>query len=96
MKTNLADKNIKASEIDRYSRQMLLPEISLEGQLKLKNARVLVVGAGGIGSSCLMYLAAAGIGTIGIVDDDKVDVSNLHRQVIHSEAQAGIPKVLKT
>lgn len=92
MKTNLQKENISTDEVDRYSRQMMLPELGLQGQLKLKGARVLVIGAGGIGSSSLMYLAAAGIGTIGIVDDDLVDVSNLHRQVIHSEAQAGIPK----
>lgn len=96
MKNNLETEKITPEEIDRYGRQMILPEVSLQGQLKLKAARVLVVGAGGIGSSCLMYLAAAGIGTIGIVDDDSVDVSNLHRQVIHGESQAGMPKVGQT
>lgn len=92
MKTNLKEKEISGEEVERYSRQMMLPEVGLEGQLALRKARVLVIGAGGIGSSCLMYLAAAGLGTIGIVDDDMVDVSNLHRQVIHGEAQSGMPK----
>lgn len=92
MRTNLETTNIQGDEVERYSRQMMLPEIGLAGQLALKKARVLVIGAGGIGSSCLLYLAAAGIGTVGVVDDDLVDVSNLHRQVIHSEAQSGMPK----
>jgi molybdopterin/thiamine biosynthesis adenylyltransferase len=73
-------------EIYRYSRQIVLPEIGKSGQQKLKNAAVLIVGAGGLGSIPALYLAAAGVGRIGIVDGDVVDISNLHRQVIY-EAQ---------
>jgi adenylyltransferase/sulfurtransferase len=76
----------------RYARHILLPEIGIEGQRRLANARVLVVGAGGLGSPALMYLAAAGVGTIGIVDDDVVDASNLQRQVVHGVADVGRPK----
>src|ERR687883_462702 len=77
----------------RYSRHLLLPEIGLEGQLKLLDAKVLLLGAGGLGSPTALYLAAAGVGTIGIVDDDVVDVSNLQRQVIHTTDRIGVPKV---
>ncbi|GAB3621965.1 adenylyltransferase/sulfurtransferase MoeZ [Mariniluteicoccus endophyticus] len=80
-------------EVRRYSRHLLLPEIGLEGQRRLKNARVLVIGAGGLGSPALTYLAAAGVGTIGVIDDDVVDESNLQRQVIHGVADLGRPKV---
>jgi molybdopterin/thiamine biosynthesis adenylyltransferase/rhodanese-related sulfurtransferase len=76
----------------RYSRHTLLPEVGVEGQLKLLNAKVLLLGAGGLGSPAALYLAAAGVGTIGIVDDDDVDESNLQRQVIHSTERVGIPK----
>lgn len=76
----------------RYARHILLPEIGVEGQRRLANARVLVVGAGGLGSPALMYLAAAGVGTIGVVDDDVVDASNLQRQVVHGVADVGRPK----
>jgi molybdopterin/thiamine biosynthesis adenylyltransferase/rhodanese-related sulfurtransferase len=76
----------------RYARHILLPDIGLEGQRRLSNARVLVVGAGGLGSPALLYLAAAGVGTIGIVDDDVVDASNLQRQVVHGVADVGRPK----
>jgi sulfur-carrier protein adenylyltransferase/sulfurtransferase len=78
---------------ERYSRHILIPEIGLEGQLKLLDAKVLLLGAGGLGSPTALYLAAAGVGTIGIVDDDVVDLSNLQRQVAHSEARIGVPKV---
>ena len=81
------------SELERYARHISLPQVGLEGQIKLKNSSVLVVGAGGLGSPCLLYLAAAGFGQIGIIDDDKVDVSNLQRQVIHSTATVGSLKV---
>ncbi|WP_205697520.1 molybdopterin-synthase adenylyltransferase MoeB [Conexibacter sp. SYSU D00693] len=78
---------------DRYSRHFLLPEIGTEGQAKLLDAKVLLLGAGGLGSPTALYLAAAGVGTLGIVDDDVVDVSNLQRQVIHATSRVGVPKV---
>lgn len=77
----------------RYSRQMILPEVGEEGQEKLAKARVLIVGAGGLGSPVSMYLAAAGVGTIGIVDMDTVDLSNLQRQILHSTKDLNRPKV---
>jgi len=80
-------------ELRRYSRHLLIPEVGLAGQERLLQARVLVVGAGGLGSPVLQYLAAAGVGTLGIVDDDVVDVTNLQRQVIYGEADVGLPKV---
>lgn len=80
---------LSQEELLRYSRQIIIPEIGMIGQLRLKNARVLVIGAGGLGSPALLYLAAAGIGTIGIIDADIVDTSNLQRQVIHSMASVG-------
>ncbi len=79
-------------EIERYARHIVLREIGGPGQQKLRNARVLVIGAGGLGSPVLMYLAAAGVGTLGIVDDDTVSLSNLQRQVLHSTENVGIPK----
>src|SRR5918912_1197458 len=78
---------------DRYSRHFLLPEVGMEGQQKLLDAKVLLLGAGGLGSPTGLYLAAAGVGTLGIVDDDVVDVSNLQRQVIHTTDRVGVPKV---
>jgi molybdopterin/thiamine biosynthesis adenylyltransferase/rhodanese-related sulfurtransferase len=85
--------DLTPEEVTRYSRHLLLPEIGREGQRRLKNARVLVVGAGGLGSPVLLYLAAAGVGTIGVVDDDVVDSSNLQRQVVHGVDDVGRPKV---
>jgi molybdopterin/thiamine biosynthesis adenylyltransferase/rhodanese-related sulfurtransferase len=76
----------------RYSRQLLLPEVGVDGQRRLLEARVLVIGAGGLGSAAAMYLAAAGVGTIGLVDDDTVDISNLQRQVLHTTGRIGQPK----
>jgi molybdopterin-synthase adenylyltransferase len=76
-------------ELNRYHRQLMLPEIGLEGQTKLKNAKVLVVGAGGLGCPVLMYLCAAGVGTIGIIDFDKVELHNLHRQILYSTIDVG-------
>ena len=81
------------TELNRYARHIVLREIGGPGQKKLKDAKVLVVGAGGLGSPALLYLAAAGIGTIGVVDDDEVDNSNLQRQVIHQDKGIGMPKV---
>ncbi len=76
--------NLTKKESERYSRQLILPEIGLKGQEKLKQAKVLLVGAGGLGSPVAIYLAAAGAGTLGIIDSDKVELSNLHRQVLHT------------
>lgn len=81
------------SELERYSRHILLREIGGPGQKALKSARVLVIGAGGLGSPVLLYLAAAGVGTIGVIDDDVVDLSNLQRQVIHADSRVGMAKV---
>lgn len=81
------------AEVRRYARHLILPEVGRQGQRRLKNARVLMVGAGGLGSPGLLYLAAAGVGTIGIIDFDVVDESNLHRQVIHGTGDIGRPKV---
>ncbi len=83
----------RAAELERYARHIVLREIGGPGQKRLKAAKVLVVGAGGLGSPALMYLAAAGVGTIGVVDDDSVEASNLQRQVIHTDARIGMPKV---
>jgi molybdopterin-synthase adenylyltransferase len=80
-------------EIERYKRHLVLREVGGQGQQKLKSARALVVGAGGLGSPMLMYLAAAGVGTIGIIDDDRVSLDNLQRQIVHTTAQVGTPKV---
>lgn len=81
-------------ELRRYNRHIILPEIGLEGQQKLKLAKVLVIGAGGLGCPVLQYLIAAGVGTLGIVDDDKVDESNLQRQILYTTSDIGKPKVL--
>jgi sulfur-carrier protein adenylyltransferase/sulfurtransferase len=79
-------------EVARYSRHLIIPDLGVDGQKRLKNARVLVIGAGGLGAPALLYLAAAGVGTIGIVDFDVVDESNLQRQIIHGTADVGRPK----
>jgi adenylyltransferase/sulfurtransferase len=80
-------------QLERYARHIVLREVGGTGQRKLRAARVLVVGAGGLGSPCLQYLAAAGVGTLGVVDDDVVDLSNLQRQVLHGTPDIGRPKV---
>jgi molybdopterin/thiamine biosynthesis adenylyltransferase/rhodanese-related sulfurtransferase len=86
-------RSLTAEQRERYSRHLLVPEIGFEGQMKLLDAKVLLLGAGGLGSPTALYLAAAGVGTIGIVDDDVVDLSNLQRQVIHTNDRIGMPKV---
>jgi adenylyltransferase/sulfurtransferase len=86
------DLDFSDAEIERYSRHILLAEVGGTGQARLRDARVLVVGAGGLGSPLILYLAAAGVGTVGIVDGDTVDLSNLQRQVAHTSARIGQPK----
>jgi sulfur-carrier protein adenylyltransferase/sulfurtransferase len=85
---------LSTAELQRYSRQLLLPEFGLSGQQKLKAARVLLIGAGGLGSPCALYLAAAGVGTLIIADGDQVDLSNLHRQVLHDTSSIGQAKTV--
>ena len=80
-------------QLERYSRHIILKEVGAKGQKKLLNAKVLIIGAGGLGAPAAMYLAAAGVGTIGIADADEVDLSNLQRQIIHSTQDIGKPKV---
>jgi molybdopterin/thiamine biosynthesis adenylyltransferase/rhodanese-related sulfurtransferase len=86
-------RTLTAEQRERYSRHLLLPEVGAEGQQKLLDAKVLLLGAGGLGSPAALYLAAAGVGTLGIVDDDEVDLSNLQRQVIHNTDRIGVRKV---
>ena len=81
------------AQLERYSRHIILKEVGVKGQKKLLNAKVLIIGAGGLGSPAALYLAAAGVGTIGIVDADEVDLSNLQRQVIHTTNDLGKAKV---
>jgi sulfur-carrier protein adenylyltransferase/sulfurtransferase len=83
---------LTVDEVRRYSRHLIIPDVAMDGQKRLKNARVLCVGAGGLGSPALMYLAAAGVGTLGIVEFDTVDESNLQRQIIHGQSDIGRPK----
>ncbi|KPC91194.1 molybdopterin biosynthesis-like protein MoeZ, partial [Streptomyces sp. NRRL F-6602] len=83
---------LTVDEVRRYSRHLIIPDVGMDGQKRLKNAKVLCVGAGGLGSPALMYLAAAGVGTLGIIEFDEVDESNLQRQIIHSQADIGRPK----
>ncbi|KAK8206536.1 hypothetical protein M8818_004369 [Zalaria obscura] len=84
---------LRAEEYRRYGRQLIMPEVGLQGQLRLRNAKVLVVGAGGLGCPAAAYLAGAGVGTLGLVDGDTVEISNLHRQVAHSSQRVGMKKV---
>src|SRR5207244_4558607 len=86
-------KALTGEQRERYSRHLLIPEVGVEGQQKLLEAKVLLLGAGGLGSPTALYLAAAGVGTLGIVDNDEVDLSNLQRQVIHTTDRIGVPKV---
>jgi rhodanese-related sulfurtransferase len=87
------DRQFSTEQITRYSRHFLLPEVGEEGQAKLLDAKVLLVGAGGLGSPTALYLAAAGVGTLGLVDHDVVDLSNLQRQILHTNDRIGMPKV---
>ena len=82
-------------ETTRYNRQIILPEVGTIGQQKLQQAKVLIIGAGGLGAAVLPYLAAAGIGEIGIIDDDRIEVTNLQRQVIYKNSAVGKSKVLE-
>src|SRR5438552_16450742 len=88
-----ATPTLNKDEILRYSRHLIMPEVGMDGQLKLKAARVLCIGAGGLGSPLALYLGAAGVGTLGIVDFDVVDYTNLQRQIIHSTADVGRKKL---
>jgi adenylyltransferase/sulfurtransferase len=85
---------LTVDEVRRYSRHLIIPDVGMTGQKRLKNAKVLVVGAGGLGSPALLYLAAAGVGTLGIIDFDVVDESNLQRQIIHGQSDIGKPKAV--
>ena len=85
---------LTVDEVRRYSRHLIIPDVGMTGQKRLKNAKVLVIGAGGLGSPALMYLAAAGVGTLGIVEFDEVDESNLQRQIIHGQSDVGRPKAV--
>ena len=91
--TNTPDIELSPQEVARYSRHLIMPEVAMEGQKRLKAARVLLIGAGGLGSPLGLYLAAAGVGHIGLVDFDVVDFSNLQRQVLHTTADVGRPKL---
>src|SRR5213595_556011 len=84
---------LSPAEIRRYARHLIMPEVAMEGQKRLKAARVLCIGTGGLGSPLALYLAAAGVGTIGLVDFDVVDFTNLQRQIIHTTADVGRPKL---
>jgi molybdopterin/thiamine biosynthesis adenylyltransferase len=83
---------LTVDEVRRYSRHLIIPDVGMAGQKRLKNAKVLVIGAGGLGSPALLYLAAAGVGTLGIAEFDEVDESNLQRQIIHGQSDIGRPK----
>ncbi len=85
---------LTVDEVRRYSRHLIIPDVGMTGQKRLKNAKVLIIGAGGLGSPALLYLAAAGVGTLGVIDDDVVDESNLQRQVIHGQSDIDKPKVI--
>lgn len=85
--------NLREDQIERYSRQIILPNIGGKGQQRLLNAKVLVIGAGGLGSPCALYLASAGMGRLGIIDSDAVELNNLQRQILHSTPNVGKPKV---
>ena len=85
--------SLTTNELQRYARHFILPNVGIDGQKKLRSAKVLIVGLGGLGSPVALYLAAAGIGTLGLIDNDRVELSNLQRQIIHTTADAGRLKV---
>src|SRR4051812_27161658 len=89
----LSNVALTKEELQRYSRHLIMPEVTVEGQKRLKAARILCIGAGGLGSPAALYLAAAGVGTLGLVDFDRVDLTNLQRQILHGTATVGQPKV---
>src|SRR6185436_7986743 len=89
----LSDVGLTKEELQRYSRHLIMPEVTVEGQKRLKAARVLCIGAGGLGSPLALYLAAAGVGQLGLVDFDVVDVTNLQRQILHGTKDIGRPKL---
>jgi molybdopterin/thiamine biosynthesis adenylyltransferase len=91
--TAVPSKGMSEVELERYARHIVLREVGGPGQMRLRGAKVLVVGAGGLGSPALIYLAGAGVGTIGVIDDDIVSLSNLQRQIIHTDERSGLPKV---
>src|SRR3989442_11774635 len=91
--TTSAPAQLSKEEILRYSRHLIMPEVGMDGQLKLKRAKVLCIGAGGLGSPLALYLAAAGVGRLGMVDFDVVDFTNLQRQIIHGTSDVGRPKL---
>src|SRR5215204_2686888 len=91
--TRVASVNLTQQEVARYSRHLIMPEVGMDGQRRLKASSVLLIGAGGLGSPLGLYLAAAGVGRIGLVDFDVVDFSNLQRQVLHGTADVGRPKL---
>jgi len=91
---NLFYPKVQREELIRYSRQMILPEIGLQGQEKIKDAKVLIIGAGGLGCPVLQYLSSTGVGTLGIIDFDKVELHNLHRQILYSQKDIGKQKAL--
>src|SRR5438477_8873230 len=91
--TEISPISLNNDEILRYSRHLIMPEVGVEGQLKLKASKVLCIGAGGLGSPVAMYLAAAGVGTLGLVDFDVVDFSNLQRQILHGTPDVGRSKL---
>src|SRR5213592_1748297 len=91
--TTSAPQQLSKDEILRYSRHLIMPEVGMDGQLKLKRAKVLCIGAGGLGSPLALYMAAAGVGRLGMVDFDVVDFTNLQRQIIHDTDDVGRPKL---